>query len=160
MTNRCCGAIALLSLLAGCGGLDEPIDLLFPSGHTFVRVETAQIFVVDIGPDEVGNCPELLSQAELGALMNTEQSTEARPVCEFDRGLVNLPDVAEGLKAYVAVARAASGTVYLSGCAIADVYADEPLVVTLTPTQAYRVAFPAGTAPPSCTRELKCAGGC
>ncbi len=91
MTNRCCGAIALLSLLAGCGGLDEPIDLLFPSGDTFVRVETAQIFVVDIGPDEVGNCPELLSQAELGALMHTEQSTAARPSLSYPSDAAHAP---------------------------------------------------------------------
>lgn len=151
---------SLLSLVAlgllSCAGIDEPVDLVFPR-EAFVRVETAQILIVDT--DDPNACPDLLAQAELGALTGAEQLTESRPVCEFVAGQVQLPEVRQGLKAYLGLGMGPTGAVYVSGCAIANVYQDGPLTIVLSPTDDYRDDF-RGEASPTCTPEMKCGGGC
>ena len=152
------GPLAAGFLAAGCSAT-EPFELNFPSQDTFIRSETAEVFVVPVG-DDLDACPRLLRDAALGALDPTAQ-TGQQTVCEFRANRVSLPDVAEGASAYVAIVQDSGGMTLLTGCAVRNVYVDDaPLVITLTPTDAYRDRFPVETPPETCTVETKCQLGC
>lgn len=153
------GALMLATPVAGCGET-VPLALAFPSSESFVRSVNARVFVLDVG-DDLGICPTLLMRAELGTLSGDVAQTNLQSVCDFREGAVQIPDVPEGEHAYVAVATNEAGQVLLAGCRIADPYVDGgPLEITLSTTERYRTAFPAGTAPPTCSVEDKCVRSC
>lgn len=154
--------LVLFLTLLGCGGETVDIELNFPSQEAFVRMETARIFVLRLEDGGEDSCPDLLSQAELGVLQSAADIDSGQNnVCEYDAARITLPDVPEGTKAYVAIALDEGGDILLSGCRIYDVYAEpNPLQIVLAPTADYRRRFPAGTAPPDCTKDEKCQLGC
>ncbi|MBX3249563.1 MAG: hypothetical protein KF901_20465 [Myxococcales bacterium] len=159
LLGRIFGAACALLLVAGCGET-VPLALAFPSSEAFVRSANARVYVVDVG-DDLGVCPTLLMRAELGTLVGDVAQTDLRPVCDFRAGAVQLPDVPQGVHAYVAIATNEAGQVLLSGCRIADPYVDDgPLEITLSTTERYRSTFPAGSASPMCSVEDKCVRSC
>lgn len=150
----------LLPLLASCGGDTVELQLAFPSSDAFVRSANARLFVVDVGED-FDACPDLLMEAELGTLEGDVHESDALSVCDVSVGRLRVPDVAEGVHAYVATATSESGQVLLAGCAIADPYVDPgALTIVLYPTERYRTTFPAGTPTEECGVEQKCQLGC
>lgn len=154
-------AIGLVGLtLVGCGGETVSVELAFPSSDSFVRSANARLFVVDVGED-LGACPDLVMQSELGNLTGDVFQSEAVSVCDASVGRLTVPDVDEGLYAFVAAATNEAGQVLLTGCTIADAYVDDaPLQIVLAPTERYRTTYPVGTAPETCSADDKCLRGC
>ncbi len=156
--------VAAMAVLfsVGCGGETVEVELNFPSEDAFVRVNTARVYVVSVSREQLGSCPDLIAQAEVGVLDEAAvMDTGQQNVCEFQARRVRLPDVGEGLKAYVAVGLSDGGEVWLAGCTMSDVYIDaHPLTITLAPTEQYRSDFGAGSPRPACTADAKCQLGC
>ena len=156
------GALMLLGSLAslfGCGA-EETFELSFPSPDAFAAAATVRVFAVPT-MEGLEDCPGLLSQAEVGGLTSATSDTGSFPVCDYRSGGVSLPDVENGLFAYVAVAEDAGGQPLLTGCTIRDVYLDETHVrIVLTPTAVYRARVRQGTTPTGCSVEDRCAGRC
>ncbi len=154
--------LLLLAASIGCGGETIDVELNFPSQEAFVRMETARIFVLNLEDGGENSCPDLLAQAELGVLQSAANIDSGQAnVCEFDAARITLPDIPEGTKAFVAIALDEGGDILLSGCTIYNVYAEPaPLQIVLAPTADYRRQFPAGSAPPDCTKDEKCQLGC
>ena len=138
------------------------LELNFPSADTFVRSETARVFVANIEKGEEGSCPDLLARAELGVLDEIAvMDSGQKNVCEFQTKELEFSDVPHGKKAYVAVTQSESGEVWLSGCTVFDVSIDpSPLRIVLSPTENYRNEFPPGGPGPMCTVDSKCQRGC
>lgn len=159
---RSIGWLIMLASLVACGGETIDVELNFPSQEAFVRMETARIFVLGLDEGGADSCPDLLAQAELGVLQGAADIDSGQNnVCEYDAARITLPDVPEGTKAYVAIALDEGGDILLSGCTIYNVYAEPaPLRIVLAPTADYRRQFPAGTPPPTCTKDEKCQLGC
>ncbi|MCA9616651.1 MAG: hypothetical protein H6721_25060 [Sandaracinus sp.] len=152
--------ISVLLSLVACGSDTVELQLAFPSSDAFVRSSNAQLFVVDVAED-LGACPDLLMEAELGTLEGDVHESDVISVCDVSVGRLRVPDVSEGVHAFVATAISESGQVLLAGCAIADPYVDSgALTIVMYPTERYRTTFPAGTPAEECSVEQKCQLGC
>lgn len=152
--------IGLVVLCAACGGERVELDLAFPSPDAFVRSASVRLFVVDVGGD-LGVCPDLVMRSELGGLTGDVFDSQPVSVCDASAGGLLVPDVDEGIHAFVAVVTNEAGQALLSGCSIADPYVDGgSLRVVLGPTERYRTTYPVGTEPESCTPDDKCLRGC
>lgn len=160
MSQRVFWYLGCLAFLAGCGGETVSLELAFPSQDAFVRSANARLFVVEVG-DDLGACPDLVMQSELGNLRGDVFESEALSVCDASVGRLTIPDVNEGIYAFVAVATNDAGQVLLAGCTIADPYVDSgALQVVLAPTERYRTTYPVGTPTETCSADDKCLRGC
>jgi hypothetical protein len=148
--------LAVVLGLAGCATDPVTLDLNFPSNETFLHSEQARIVVFDVGPGGLGDCPVLLGEVLAGApFIPPIHDTGRVSVCNFRNGGVTVGAPAEGPLAWIAVIEDASNTPLLTGCTIAEVYADAPaILIHLYPTDEYRTAV---TGPPrDSSIEAKC----
>ena len=149
--------------LGACAVEEQFVELNFPSETTFVRSASAIVVATPLTAGREGECPELIRQAELGVLTSGElaANTGLQSVCDFRNGLVRIPEVPEGLLAYIAVATSEIGQPLLAGCKVSDVYQEGgPLRIVLSPTATYRSLFMAGSPAAQCTVDSKCGEGC
>ena len=145
-------------LLVACGQEVE-IDIVIPP-TPFVRVDQLRVVSIPILPSELGlACRTFTMEAERpGDIDETLIATDTgfQEICTY--GTSAVPDVADGLRAHLAIASSARGTIYLTGCSTRDWNENSsPLRIDMTTTQAYIDDF--FNAPlPTCTPDQKCGG--
>jgi hypothetical protein len=152
--------VVVCLVLAGCGSEPITLELNFPSQETFLYSEQARVLAFPVSGGGLGDCPHLLAEVSAGSTEDLPAvDTGAVPVCRYRSGGVTIDEDPEGPMAWIAVVEDASNTPLLTGCAIAEIYADAPVIrIPLFMTDEYRAAT---TAPLACSSvEDKCAAGC
>lgn len=139
--------VALVVAAGGCANEPVTVELGFPSQETFLQTEIARVMVFDLGSGSLGDCPSLVTEATRGSASPGLDSGNVL-VCDLFDGGVQFDEIGEGPKAFVAVASNASNVPLLSGCTVAEIYADAPrVVVSLAPTPEYNPTNVTGPAP-------------
>lgn len=156
--------IAILAiLLAACGPTPVEVDLAFPREENFLYSDFGRLLVYTVDPDAdagLGVCPALLEQVNAGSFGEPIFDSDPQPICAFTNGGIAFDDMPAGPHAYVALASDEGNRVLLTGCRVAEVYADAPQVeVFMYPTLEYTSAIQGRTL--TCgDAAAKCAAGC
>jgi hypothetical protein len=160
MTRR--APIALLAiLLAACAPTPVEVDLAFPREENFLYSDFGRLLVYTVDPEMgLDVCPALLERINAGNFGEPLFDSDRQPICAFTDGGVVFGDMPPGPHAYIALASDEGNRVLLTGCRVAEVYADAPQIeVFMYPTLDYTSAI-AGRALTCGDAAAKCAGGC
>ncbi|HBQ19805.1 MAG TPA: hypothetical protein DEF51_54650 [Myxococcales bacterium] len=154
---RALSALLTSALLVACAPEPVAVDLGFPREENFLFTESGRLVVYETSAD-LGACPAIFERIEAGAFGDPVIDSDWRPICELRDGLRFAAP--EGPHAYVALGRDGSNQIILSGCRVAEAFADAPAIeVELYPTDDY-ASSTAGRTPGCANAQDKCTRGC
>ena len=155
--RRALTAALLTCLIAGCAPEPVRVDLGFPREENFLFTEQGRLLVYDASGD-LDVCAALLERIDASDFGDPVIDSDWRPVCELRDGVgFTAP---EGPHAYVALGQDGDNRIIVSGCHVAEAYADAPAIeVELYPTADYAVSTQ-GRTPGCANAQDKCTRGC